>query len=160
MSRGTWGSWFVIVLLVVAHLLLHVTFGIGRGAPDLLTLALLLGARRLSVGPAAALGLGLGLLQDSLSALAFGAASATYAVLGIVGSRSRDVFVGDSLLFMGLYLFAGKWLHDILYMVLADSVRSGEAVSAVLLDAPIGALYMTGVGLFVMGAYRALGWRI
>ncbi|MEJ2679704.1 MAG: hypothetical protein P8174_11635, partial [Gemmatimonadota bacterium] len=116
MNRGTWGPWFLVVLLVVAHLLLHVTFGIGRGAPDLLTLALLLGARRLSVGPAAAFGLGLGLLQDSLSALAFGAASATYAVLGVVGSRSRDVFVGDSLLFMGLYLFAGKWLHDILYM--------------------------------------------
>lgn len=160
MNRGTWGPWFVVVLLVVAHLLLHVTFGIGRGAPDLLTLALLLGARRVSGGGAAALGLGLGLLQDSLSALAFGAASATYAVLGLAGSRTRDLFVGDSALFMALYLFAGKWLHDILYMVLADSVRSGEVVYAVLVDAPIGALYMTGVGLFIMGAYRAMGWRI
>ncbi|MEJ2186771.1 MAG: rod shape-determining protein MreD [Gemmatimonadota bacterium] len=160
MSRGTWGPWFLIVLLVVVHLLLHVTFGIERGAPDLLTLALLLGARRMNSGPAAALGLGLGVLQDSLSALAFGAASVTYAVLGFLGSRSRDLFVGDSLLFMGLYLFAGKWLNDILYMVLADSVRSGEVLTAVLVDAPIGALYMTGAGLFVMGVYRALGWRI
>jgi rod shape-determining protein MreD len=160
MSRGTWGPWFVVILLVVAHLLLHVTFGIGRAAPDLLTLALLLGARRVHSGPAAGLGLGLGLLQDSLTALAFGAASATYAVLGVVGSRSRDLFVGDSLLFIGLYLFAGKWLHDILYMLFAESVRSGDLLSAVLVDAPIGALYMTGAGLFVVGAYRASGWRI
>jgi rod shape-determining protein MreD len=160
MSRGTWGPWFVVILLVVAHLLLHVTFGIGRAAPDLLTLALLLGARRVHSGPAAGLGLGLGLLQDSLTALAFGAASATYAVLGVVGSRSRDLFVGDSLLFIGLYLFAGKWLHDILYMLFAESVRSGDLLSAVLVDAPIGALYMTGASLFVVGAYRASGWRI
>jgi hypothetical protein len=140
--------------------LLHVTLGIGRAAPDLLTLALLIGARRVRAGPAAGMGLGFGLLEDSLSALTFGAASATYAVLGVLGSRSRDVFVGESLLFIGLYLFCGKWLHDILYMVLADSARSGGLLSAILVEAPIGALYMTGVGLFVMGAYRALGWRI
>ncbi|HKJ91599.1 MAG TPA: hypothetical protein VJ957_00460 [Longimicrobiales bacterium] len=160
MSREAWGASVVVLLLIVGHLLLHVTLGIGRAAPDLLTLAVLLGARRLRGGPAAGLGLGCGLLQDSLSALAFGAASATYAVLGVLGSRSRDVFVGESALFLGLYLFCGKWLHDILYMVLADSVRSGDVVSAVLVDAPVGALYMTGVGLVIMGAYRALGWRV
>ena len=49
--------WFVVGALAVLHLFLHIGLSYGRGAPDLLTLALLLGAREIGPGRASALGL-------------------------------------------------------------------------------------------------------
>ena len=62
MKTGT-RVWLLVAVLAFSHLLLHVGFGIGRAAPDLLTVALLLGARELGMGRAAGLGLFFGLVQ-------------------------------------------------------------------------------------------------
>ncbi len=42
--------WAGIVFLVLAHFFLHLGFELGRSAPDLLTLALLIGAREVRLG--------------------------------------------------------------------------------------------------------------
>ena len=44
--KGIVNVWVLLVGLVFLHFLIHVGFGVGRFAPDLLTLALLLAARR------------------------------------------------------------------------------------------------------------------
>ena len=62
--------WFVVGALAALHLFLHVGLSYSRGAPDLLTLALLLGAREMGPGRASVMGLFFGLLEDALSVLA------------------------------------------------------------------------------------------
>ncbi len=143
-----------IALLVILHFLLHLTFGLGGSAPDLLTLALLLSARRLRPAGAAALGLVLGVLEDALAVAAFGATAVTYTIVGYLGARSRELFLGESLLFVAVYLFVGKWLVDALRYVLLGAARRPDPVAQLLIDAPLAALYLAGVGVIAMLFYR------
>jgi rod shape-determining protein MreD len=154
-ARG-WPYGVFIAVLVVLHFTVHLGIGVGPGGIDLLTIAVLLGVRRTSGARGALLGLLVGLLQDSLSLLAFGAQSVTYALLGYLGARSRDLFYGDSVLFVVLYLFVGKWLHDLLYYGLAGAAVRGEPVARFLVDAPVAALWTAAVGTAALLLYRAL----
>ena len=106
--------WFVVAGLFLLHFLLHVGMGLGRVAPDLLTVALLLAAREVGVGTAAASGLVLGLLEDALSVLSFGANAVAMSIVGLLGAVTRDLFVGDSLFFLVSYFVAGKFVRDLL----------------------------------------------
>jgi hypothetical protein len=85
-----WRTWILVAALVIVHFLLHVGLGYGRGAPDLLTLGLLLAAREVRAGAAAAVGLLFGLLEDALSVLAFGANTVAMTAIGILGAFTRD----------------------------------------------------------------------
>lgn len=154
--KGGWRLWVFVGVLVVLHFVLHITLGLNVAAPDLLTLAVLIGARQLSGSGAAALGLGLGLLEDAVSVAAFGAAAVTHTVIGYLGARSRDLFVGDSLAFLGVYIFLGKWARDALYYALATVTRRGDPVHALLVQAPLSGLYLAVVGLVAIVGYRSL----
>jgi rod shape-determining protein MreD len=145
------GFWTFIVVLVVLHFGMHVALGMRAAAPDLLTVALLLGVRRLSGAGAAGLGLALGLLNDALSMTAFGALAVTYAILGFIGARSRDLFEGDSLLFVAVYIFVGKLLRDLLYQLLTR----GTAWSDLWTTSPIAALYAAVAAMVALTLYRA-----
>lgn len=148
--------WILVAFLVMLHFGLHLSLGLDTAAPDLLTVAVLLGSRQLSGGAAAGLGFGLGLLEDAVSLSAFGAAAATQTVIGYLCARSRDLFVGDSVLFLAIYLFVGTWLRDVLYYALADAVRRGDPVRSLLVDAPLGALYAAAAGVVAIVVYRTL----
>jgi rod shape-determining protein MreD len=143
--------WIFIILLIVLHLGVHVAVGVRGLAPDLLTVALLLGARRLSGAGAAGLGVALGILNDALSLTAFGAMAVTYAIVGFIGARSRDMFEGDSLLFVAVYIFLGKWLRDVFYMALTRSAPWSDLWSTSLL----ASLYAAIAGLIALTLYRA-----
>lgn len=153
---GSRAFWIFIALLALGHFLLHLGLGIGGLAPDLLTVAVLLGARRLSGVAAALLGFGLGLLSDALSLFAFGANAVVFTVLGFLGARSRDLFIGESLVFVAIYLFVGKWLHDALYYVLTLANGGESDLIMLVVDAPIAALYAAGVGVGAFVLFRAL----
>lgn len=155
MDRSRWPFVIFLVLLVALNLFLRVGLGLGFWAPDLLTIALLLAARRMSGGWAAGLGLGLGLIRDSVNLVTFGADAVTMTVIGYLGSRTRDYFVGESVFFLAVYLFLGKWLHDTLYFVIARAVGREDAVSRLLVEAPIAAAYAALAGLLAYSAYRA-----
>ena len=145
------GFWIFIIVLVVLHFVVHVALGLRGIAPDLLTVALLLGSRRLSGAGAAALGLGFGVLNDALSLTAFGALAITYAVLGFLGARSRDLFEGDSLLFVAVYIFLGKWLRDLIYQLLTRT----EAWSYLWSTGLLAALYTAVAAIIALTLYRA-----
>ncbi|MEJ2202842.1 MAG: rod shape-determining protein MreD [Gemmatimonadota bacterium] len=155
MTSG-WRVWIVIVGLILLHLLLHVGLGIGRAAPDLLTLALLAAARELRVDTAAGFGLLLGLLEDALSALSFGANAITMTLIGAGGAETRDLFVGDSILFLVSYFFLGKWLRDLIHwFFVGDTVRLpfvDQVVAQGLVDgaytAAVGVLLLLATGLW------------
>jgi len=145
--------------LVVLHLFLHVGLSLKGAAPDLLTLALLLAARETGMGGGGALGFFFGLLEDAFSVLAFGANTLAMTLLGILGARTRDLFVGDSLLFFSVYLSSGKLLRDMLHWVVAGEAMREPFVNAVLIDGGIAALYMASLGIllvFLFGSTREL----
>lgn len=158
MSRRTLLG-ILVPALVVLHFLIHVGFSVGRAAPDLLTLALLLAVRETSMGTAAALGLVFGLLEDAFSVLAFGAHSLAMAVVGILGSRTRDLFMGDSLLFLFAYLGLGKILRDALYWVVAGETVREPFLASVVVQGGLSAVYLAVTGLLLVqlfGGIRAL----
>jgi rod shape-determining protein MreD len=152
---------FVLAVLVPAliflHFLIHVGFSVGSGAPDLLTLALLLASREIRAGTGAALGFVFGLLEDAFSALAFGASALAMTVVGILGAKSRDLFVGESPFFVFVYLGLGKLLRDLIYWVAAGETVREPFVSGVLIGGGFSALYVAVVGtglVFLLGGIR------
>ena len=154
-ARSSVGFWIFFVFVLIAHFIIHLALGLGAAAPDLLTVALLLAVRRTRSSVAAGLGLTVGLLHDALASVAFGADALVLTVVGYLGARSRDLFEGDSLLFVGVYLFLGKWLHDVLYDLLVRELARGDLVSQMFMQAPLAALWSAGAGIAAMLVYRA-----
>jgi len=157
MTEGTrWQFVGFIAVLVVLYFLLRVGLGLGELAPDLLVVALLLAARRMRAGWAAGLGLVLGVLDGAAHPLTMGAGAVALAALGYLGARSREALSGDSPVLLALYLFAGKWLYDVVfYLLLIQRHRAGP-VSELVLASPLAAAYAAAAGLAAAAAYRAV----
>ena len=107
------------------------------------------------MGTAAGIGFLFGLLEDAFSVLAFGANTLAMTLLGAVGALTRDLFVGDSLLFMVCYFFLGKWGRDLLHWLLAGEGLREPFVQAVLVEGGIAAGYATVVGVVAMAVSGA-----
>jgi len=149
-----WAFWIFIAVLVVLHFVLRIGLGFAQLAPDLLIVALLLAAREARAGHAAGLGLLLGILDGAVIPFNLGASAFVMTILGFAGGRSRELFAGDSFIFLALYLFVGKWLYDtLLYLVTGDLFGSGATY--LLLVSPLTALYAAAAGLAGLAAYRA-----
>lgn len=142
--------WIVVAGLFLFHFVLHVGFGLGRIAPDLLTVALLLAAREVGVGTAAGTGLGFGLLEDALSVLSFGANGVAMSVVGLVGAVTRDLFVGDSLFFLVSYFVLGKFVRDLLHWIVVGEALRQPFVDQVLFQGLLGGFYAAAVGIVIM----------
>lgn len=148
-SIGRPRAWALALLLFAAHFLLHVGFSFGRGAPDFLTLAVLLLAREISMGRAGLAGFVFGLCEDALSVLAFGASSIAMTVIGIVGAATRDLFVGDSRAFLVSYVFIGKLARDLIHWIALGEGLRQPFVEQVVVEGGIAALYLALVGAMV-----------
>jgi len=151
--------WGVVAFLILLHFGLHVSLGLGESAPDLLAVALLISARELDIGRGAGLGFFLGLLDDAFSVLSFGANTFALTLVGMGGSRTRDLFVGDSLLFLTSYLVLGKWTRDLLHWVALGQGSRESFVDTMLIQSPISAVYAGLIGLVVI-AIGGLGWEM
>ena len=146
--------WTFIAVLVLLHLLLRLGAGLAF-VPDLLVVAALLGARRLGGAMAAGYGLLLGLIADSLSTVAFGATAVAFVIVCYLGSRSRDLFEGDSFLFILVYVFLCTWLAEAIRFAVGGAVQRGARPWVLLTSTPLAALY-TGLAAFTaLLAYRA-----
>jgi rod shape-determining protein MreD len=156
MAKRSGYFWLFIALLVIVHFMLRVGFGLGSPSPDFLTVAALLGARRLRASLAAILGFGLGLLQDGLALAAFGTSTFALTVVSFLGARTRDFFEGDSFLFLGFYLFIGKWIRDAIVFGLTVRTARVDATGALLVEAPIEALVTAVAGAVAFLIYRGI----
>lgn len=145
----------LVPFLVVLHFFLHLGLGIGRGAPDLATVALLVAAREMGMGAGAGLGFVLGLMEDSFSGLAFGANTLAMTLLGALGARTRELFVGDSLVFLFSYLVLGKLLKDLVHWLLTAQEVRDRFLDAVVIDGSVAALYGAAVGLLLLVPLRS-----
>ena len=153
-GRVGWGYWVFVALLVVLHFLLRVGLGYEQLAPDLLVVAVLIAARQLPAGFAAGVGFVLGLLDGAVVPTAMGASALALTIIGFAGARSRELFSEDNYLLFALYLFAGKWIFDvILFFATGEVFRPGA--SYLLLVSPLSALYAAAAGLISVTIYRA-----
>lgn len=156
MIQGSrWGMPVLVGTLVVLHFVLRVGLGLGALAPDLLVVATLLASRQMRPGSAAGLGLFLGILEGSLVPFGLGSAAVALTLLGYLGSRSRDIFSSEGLLSLAIFLFAGKWLFDIILSTVSGEILRPLA-SELLVVSPLAALYAAAAGLLAFATYRAL----
>jgi len=157
MTEGTrWTFLVFVAALVVLHFVLRVGLGLGILAPDLLVIALLLASRRLRPGTAAALGFFLGLLEGSVVDTLFGSASLALAVLGYLGSRSREWLAGDDPLTLVAYFFAGALLYNLMLYVLLAVGGAGGSLMALVIPSLLASVYAAAVGLGASTLYRTL----
>jgi cell shape-determining protein MreD len=146
------------VSAAVLHFVLHLGLGLGSVAPDLLVLGLLILVREMKLGWAALLGFCVGLLEDSLSVLSFGADTLALTLVAAAGSRTRDLFVGDSRRFALTYLAVGKWTRDLIrWLAVGEDLRE-PFVQAMLVESTVAALYLALVGLGVL-AFFGVSWE-
>lgn len=157
MTEGTrWQFVGLIAGLVILHFVLRVGLGLGFYVPDLLTVALLLAARRMRAGAAAGLGVLLGVLDGAVNPFTMGASALVLAVLGYLASRSRELLAGDSPVLLVAFLALGKYLFDLfLWGVLSSRGLAGPA-SVLFTLSPLAALYAAAAGLAAVTVYRAL----
>ncbi|MEO2158244.1 MAG: rod shape-determining protein MreD [bacterium] len=153
-------SWTLILFLVVLHLFLRLTLGYGHSAPDLFVVALLLATREVSLGTGSLLGLLLGILEDGFSVVSFGAHAFSFSVLGLVSGRIRDIFVGDSAIFMAAYFFLGKFLRDLLYWIAVGDLARDPFIDIFLPDALLAATYVGLVGVGVSMVSETTSMRV
>ena len=141
------------VVLAVLHFLLQPLLASWWGSPHLVAGAVLVGARGLRPGGAAAAGFTLGLLEEAIVLSTVGPLGVVYAVGGFVAGRSWDLFFTDSRLFLPVYLFAGGWT------LIAAGVLVGPDDATwrfVVLEAPVSALV---TAVLCLPAGRALTSR-
>lgn len=151
-SRSFWTFIFVLILL---HLAVRLGLGVAL-LPDLLVVALLLGARRLGAWQAALFGLVLGILADSLALVAFGATSVAFVVVGYLGARSRNLFEGDSYLFVIVYAFFGAWLIEAIRYLVGGYMGRGVGAGYLLTQASLSSLYIAIAAVVSLIAYRGI----
>ena len=155
MASRSSSFWVFVVILILVHLILRLALGMTM-VPDLITVAALEGGRRLGGWQSALYGLVLGILADSLALTGFGATSVAYVVVAYLGSRSRNLFEGDSYLFVAVYAFIGAWLVEAIRTFIGGSARVGAGASWLVSDALLNALYIALATVVSLIAYRAL----
>ncbi len=147
------GLAIVVLVLSFLHFGLSPVFGSWYVSPNLLVCAVLVAARELRPGTAAALGFVLGLLEDALAVSHFGLATLLFVILAYLGSTTRDLFLGEEPLFMGTYLFVGTWLYEAAsYLIMG---AGGDTFSYLAIRAPLSALATGAIGYLVLPAVRA-----
>jgi len=142
--------WILVGFLVLLHFSLHVAMGLRSGAPDLLTVALLLAAREVGMARAAALGFVFGLLEDALSVIGFGANTLAMTIVGMSGAFTRELFVGDTRLFVISYFALGTLMRDLLHWVMLGEDLRRSFVEQVLVQGTVGGLYAAAVAFVLL----------
>jgi len=123
---------------------------------DFLLIAVLLAAVRMRPGAAAVMGFGVGLLIDSLTPSAFGAAALAMSSVAFAASWLKAVFFADNLALNGFFFFAGQWAFAIIY-VLAEHQRSGvDLAQEIFVWAPLSGAVTAAAGVILLVIMRPL----
>jgi hypothetical protein len=97
------------------------------------------------------------MLEDSFSVLAFGANTLSLTIVGILGARTRDLFVGESRRFFFTYLVAGKLLRDLIHWLVAGEGIREPFLNAVVLDGTVAAVYGAALGILLLLPFERKG---
>lgn len=143
----------VFLLLVVLHYTVRPLLGT-RVSVDFLVIAVLLTAVHVRPGAAAAIGFVTGLVADSLSPLSFGAGALAMSAVGFSASWLKAAVFGDNMFLQAVFLAAGKWSFDVLYLVAERRLGVGDMAVQLLLWSPLSAV-LTGIaGVLIVLTFR------
>ncbi|MEK7403096.1 MAG: rod shape-determining protein MreD [Gemmatimonadota bacterium] len=140
-------------ILIVMHYTVRPLLG-WRTSIDFLLIALVFGSVRMRPAAAAVFGLVLGLATDSLALGAFGAGALAATIVGFASSWLKAVFFADNVALNAIFLFAGKWLFDLVYVLMSRRMRGIEMLSQLLLWTPLTALVTAVAGVLVVTLLR------
>ncbi len=81
----------------------------------------------------------LGLLADSLTPEAFGAGALAMTMVGFGASRLKAAFFADNILLNGVFIFAGKWAFDVIFLAAEHRLQGTDLLVQLLLWSPLAA---------------------
>jgi cell shape-determining protein MreD len=142
-------------LLIVMHYTVRPLLA-WRTSIDFLLIALVFGAVRMRPATAAVYGLVLGLATDSLALGAFGAGALAATTVGFASSWLKAVFFADNFALNAIFIVAGKWVFDLVYVMMARRMQGMEMVSQLLLWSPLTALVTAVAGIVVITMLKPL----
>jgi rod shape-determining protein MreD len=143
----------IFLLLVVLHYTLRPVLAM-RASIDFLVIALLLVAVRTRPGSAALAGFALGLLSDSLTPEAFGAGALAMTIVGFGASWLKAAFFADNIALNGVFIFAGKWAFDTIFLLAEHRLQRTDLLVQLLLWSPLAAAATAAAGLVVLLTVR------
>jgi len=152
LARTFWLS-VVFVLLIVLHFTLRPVLA-WRAPIDFLVIALLLVAVRTRPGTAALAGFALGLLVDALTPESFGAGALAMTIVGFGASWLKAAFFADNIALNGIFIFAGKWAFDTIFLVAEHRLQGTDLLVQLLLWSPLAAAGTAVAGLVVLLTVR------
>ncbi|MEX2181084.1 MAG: rod shape-determining protein MreD [Gemmatimonadaceae bacterium] len=143
----------ILTTLVALHFTLRPLLD-WRAGVDFLVIGMLIIAVRVRPGAAALVGFALGLLTDAMSPDAFGAAALAMTLVGFGASRLKAAFFADDLLLNAIFIFVGKAVFDLIYLLAEGRLGGLGLVAQLFLWTPLAALVTAIVGLAVMAVVR------
>jgi rod shape-determining protein MreD len=145
----------ICAILIVLHYTLRPLLAM-RAPIDFLIIALMFGAVRMRPGLAALFGFALGLVSDSLSPGAFGAAALAMSVVGFGASWLKAVFFADNLALNGFFIFLGKWVFDVIFIVVGHRFQGAELFMQIVVWSSLSAAVTALAGILAIALLRPL----
>lgn len=145
----------VCLILIVLHFTLRPLLG-WRASIDFLLIALVFGAVRIRPAGAAIYGFILGLAADSLALGAFGAGALAGTLVGFAASWLKAVFFADNLALNGFFLFIGKWLFDLVYVLMERRMHGTEMLMQIIVWSPLAAAVTAVAGVIAIAVLRPI----
>ena len=143
------------VVLIILHYTLRPVLG-WRTSIDFLVIALLIASVRMRPGLAAMLGFAMGLVADSLSVGAFGSAALAMSVVGFAASWLRAIVFAENLALHAAFFFAGKWLFDVVFLIIERRLKGFELITQLFIWSPITAMVTALAGILVLIIMRPM----
>jgi rod shape-determining protein MreD len=145
----------VCIILIVLHYTLRPLLS-WQAEIDFLLIALVFAAVRMRPAGAAVFGFLLGLAADSLTVGSFGAGALAGTLVGFGASWLKAVFFADNLALNGFFLFVGKWVWDLVVILMERRVHGVDMLMQIIVWAPLAAAVTAVVGVVAITLLRPI----
>ncbi|HET9453835.1 MAG TPA: rod shape-determining protein MreD [Gemmatimonadaceae bacterium] len=145
----------VVLILIVLHYTLRPLLA-WRTEIDFLLIALVFSAVRMRPAAGAVFGFLLGIAADSLELGAFGSGALAATVVGFSASYMKAVFFADNLALNGFFLFLGKWVFDLVYVLMERRMGGTELLMQLIVWSPLSAAVTAVAGVIAITVLRPI----
>jgi rod shape-determining protein MreD len=145
----------VCIILIVLHYTLVPLLG-WRASIDFLLIALVFGAVRMRPAGAAVYGFVLGITADSLASGAFGGGALAATIVAFAASWLKAVFFADNLALNAFFLFVGKWVFDLVYVLMERRMHGVEMLMQIIVWSPLAAAVTAVAGAIAIAMLRPI----
>ena len=153
MNLRSLGVALMLVVLLALHFTLRPLLD-WRAGVDFVVIATLVVAIRVRPGAAALVGFALGLATDAMAPTSLGAGTLAMTLIGFTASRLKGAFFADDLMLNAIFVFGGKTLFDLVYVLAEGRLGGMDLLWQLVLWTPLSALSTAFVGLVVLALLR------